>query len=371
MTPASGSSAARRLGEVGLAVGDRPGWARASRPSSPPPAWRSATRPARRRPSPAPARRPGSPAPGRSARRRPCRRPAAACRCGPGPRRAGPTCGRRSAPGWRRTFGCHRDVGPSATTAHRLPVRLSGPARSRPTSPRRPATSGRRGWPCPCRRSGRTEADRDRHRPGAQPPGDLGERRGDLRRRHARCTTYRAGPGCGPTTPGERRRPRRAAARSCSDCARCCCQATPPPTPPSTTAPAMTEMTTVRRFILTSNSMRPSAAAQTRPRRGDRPRGRYRGCAGCRASWSSPWQAQAMKSTMQTTPLLISQLLRYGTTLHADQEVVTWTADGAPPARRYRRGRHARPPSWPTPCAASASPVTSASPRSCGTTPST
>ena len=36
----------------------------------------------------------------------------------------------------------------------------------------------------------------------------------------------------------------------------------------------------------------------------------------------------AMKSTMQTTPLLISQLLRYGTTLHADQEVVTWTAEG-------------------------------------------
>jgi len=35
-----------------------------------------------------------------------------------------------------------------------------------------------------------------------------------------------------------------------------------------------------------------------------------------------------MKSTMQTTPLLISHLLRYGTTVHADQEVVTWTADG-------------------------------------------
>ena len=35
-----------------------------------------------------------------------------------------------------------------------------------------------------------------------------------------------------------------------------------------------------------------------------------------------------MKSTMQPTPLLISQLLRYGTTIHADQEVVTWTADG-------------------------------------------
>jgi len=36
-----------------------------------------------------------------------------------------------------------------------------------------------------------------------------------------------------------------------------------------------------------------------------------------------------MKSTMQQTPLLISQLMRYGTTIHADQEVVTWTGDGA------------------------------------------
>ena len=35
-----------------------------------------------------------------------------------------------------------------------------------------------------------------------------------------------------------------------------------------------------------------------------------------------------MKSTMQTTPLLISQILRYGTVMHAGQEVVTWTADG-------------------------------------------
>ncbi|WP_137122543.1 fatty acid--CoA ligase [Segeticoccus rhizosphaerae] len=35
-----------------------------------------------------------------------------------------------------------------------------------------------------------------------------------------------------------------------------------------------------------------------------------------------------MKSTMQTTPLLISRLLVTGTTLHADQEAVTWTADG-------------------------------------------
>ncbi len=31
---------------------------------------------------------------------------------------------------------------------------------------------------------------------------------------------------------------------------------------------------------------------------------------------------------MQPTPLLISQLMRFGTRVHADQEVVTWTADG-------------------------------------------
>ena len=31
---------------------------------------------------------------------------------------------------------------------------------------------------------------------------------------------------------------------------------------------------------------------------------------------------------MQTTPLLISSLLRYGTTIHGDSEVVTWTAEG-------------------------------------------
>ncbi|MGB8381661.1 MAG: AMP-binding protein, partial [Dermatophilaceae bacterium] len=38
-----------------------------------------------------------------------------------------------------------------------------------------------------------------------------------------------------------------------------------------------------------------------------------------------------MKSTMQTTPLLISYLLRYGTTVHANQNIDTWTGDG------YRR----------------------------------
>ena len=36
-----------------------------------------------------------------------------------------------------------------------------------------------------------------------------------------------------------------------------------------------------------------------------------------------------MKSTMQESPLLISRILLSGTRLHADQEVVTWTADGA------------------------------------------
>ena len=36
-----------------------------------------------------------------------------------------------------------------------------------------------------------------------------------------------------------------------------------------------------------------------------------------------------MKSTMQDSPLLISRILASGTRLHADQEVVTWTADGA------------------------------------------
>ena len=48
-----------------------------------------------------------------------------------------------------------------------------------------------------------------------------------------------------------------------------------------------------------------------------------------------------MKSTMQATPLLISSLLRHGTTIHADSEVVTWTAEG-PRRMSYREvGRQA------------------------------
>ncbi len=42
---------------------------------------------------------------------------------------------------------------------------------------------------------------------------------------------------------------------------------------------------------------------------------------------------------MQRAPLLISQLLKFGTTLHGDQEVVTWTADGARRASFAEVGR--------------------------------
>jgi fatty-acyl-CoA synthase len=48
-----------------------------------------------------------------------------------------------------------------------------------------------------------------------------------------------------------------------------------------------------------------------------------------------------MDSTMQPTPLLVSQILRFGTTLHADQEVVTWTANGPRRATYAEVGRQA------------------------------
>ena len=41
------------------------------------------------------------------------------------------------------------------------------------------------------------------------------------------------------------------------------------------------------------------------------------------------WHSHPMKSTMQEFPLLISQILEYGTRVHAASEVVTWTAEGA------------------------------------------
>ncbi len=40
---------------------------------------------------------------------------------------------------------------------------------------------------------------------------------------------------------------------------------------------------------------------------------------------------------MQQRPLLISWLMRYGTTLYTDREVVTWTGDGVL-RTRYREG---------------------------------
>ncbi len=36
-----------------------------------------------------------------------------------------------------------------------------------------------------------------------------------------------------------------------------------------------------------------------------------------------------MKSTMQTTPLLISSMLSYGSTVHANAKVITWTGEGS------------------------------------------
>ena len=44
---------------------------------------------------------------------------------------------------------------------------------------------------------------------------------------------------------------------------------------------------------------------------------------------------------MQRTPLLISSILRFGTTLHGDQEVVTWTAEGPRRAPYAEVGRQA------------------------------
>ena len=75
-----------------------------------------------------------------------------------------------------------------------------------------------------------------------------------------------------------------------------------------------------------------------------------------------------MKSTMQETPLLISRLLTFGTTVHA-AEVVTWTADGRG-ARRTATSA-SRPPGSPMRCGGWASTATSGSARSCGTTRST
>ena len=44
---------------------------------------------------------------------------------------------------------------------------------------------------------------------------------------------------------------------------------------------------------------------------------------------------------MQSAPLLISSLLRFGTTMHGDSEVVTWTANGARRTTYRELGRQA------------------------------
>lgn len=48
-----------------------------------------------------------------------------------------------------------------------------------------------------------------------------------------------------------------------------------------------------------------------------------------------------MKSTMQSPPLLISSLLKYGTTVHCDSEVITWTPDGGRRTTYAEVGRQA------------------------------
>ncbi len=50
-----------------------------------------------------------------------------------------------------------------------------------------------------------------------------------------------------------------------------------------------------------------------------------------------------MKSTMQATPLLISSLLRYGTTVHGESEVVTWTPEGGRHTSYRELGRDVGP----------------------------
>ena len=48
-----------------------------------------------------------------------------------------------------------------------------------------------------------------------------------------------------------------------------------------------------------------------------------------------------MRSTMQETPLSIATLVRYGTTVHASSEVLTWTGDGVRSATYAEVGRRA------------------------------
>ena len=77
-----------------------------------------------------------------------------------------------------------------------------------------------------------------------------------------------------------------------------------------------------------------------------------------------------MRSTMQEFPLTIGAILRHGTEVNGDGEVITATGDSLALRRRTPTSAVA-PRGSPTPCAGSGSPATSGSAPSSGTTPST
>ena len=76
-----------------------------------------------------------------------------------------------------------------------------------------------------------------------------------------------------------------------------------------------------------------------------------------------------MDSTMQDYPLTIGSIMRYACDVHGDRNVTTATGDGYRQTNYREVGEQG--PRWRMRCAASVSPVTSGSRRSCGTTPST
>ncbi len=68
-----------------------------------------------------------------------------------------------------------------------------------------------------------------------------------------------------------------------------------------------------------------------------------------------------MRSTMMDVPLTIGSLMRYGTSVYGEREVVTATEDGTRRRTYAEVGRRAA--SWPARCAGSASTATSGSAR--------
>lgn len=49
---------------------------------------------------------------------------------------------------------------------------------------------------------------------------------------------------------------------------------------------------------------------------------------------SPPWE-DAVLSTMQDVPLLISRILTHGATIHGSSQVTTWTGEGEPHRRSF------------------------------------